>query len=191
MELIFVSHGQAEHTMNIPASYEIEAPGLTQLGVRQAERLRASLPLTEQDAVIASPTRRTLQTARIWCEGTDALRFAHPTVGPRQFPPRYDFFTYRCDHIMEPRQIKESFSEFLPAPDVPEYIWLQGIHTAPALLFDKWSAGFLAWCGRLERRKVYIVSHEGTISSYIQRLTGTPWRRKQFIDDLDWIPLSV
>ncbi|MFH5184869.1 histidine phosphatase family protein [Paenibacillus sp. TAB 01] len=191
MELIFVSHGQAEHTMKEPVNYEMESPGLTRLGIRQAERLRTALPLTEQDAVIVSPTERTLQTAQIWCKGTDALRFVHPLIGPRQFPLQYDFQTFRCDRTLELNQLREQYSQFLPAPEVPEYIWLQGINTVPALLFNTWSTAFLSWCERLEKRRVYMVSHHGTISSYLQTITGTPWNQHSPVDDLDWIPLSV
>lgn len=191
MELIFVMHGQAEHTGKVPANYEMDSPGLTRFGLRQAKRLRQALPVTEKDAVIASPTLRTLQTAQVWCEGTDALRFVHPLVSPRQYPPRYDFRSYRCDQPLEPQQIAERFSQFMLAPDVPDYVWLQGIDTVPEFLFGKWSAGFISWCERLEKHKIYIVSHEGTISSYLLQMTGMPWNRKASADESDWIRLSV
>ncbi|NOU97689.1 histidine phosphatase family protein [Paenibacillus sp. LMG 31456] len=180
MEIVFVRHGHGEHMVHIPASYNVADPGLTQQGVEEAARLRLTLPLTEQDAVIASPTRCSLQTAQLWCTGTNAARFIHPAIGPRQFPNRYDFTTMPCDSTLEPPRLIELFSDFLLPTDIPAYLWLQGINTVPSFLFEKWADQFIAWCKRLDKTKVHIVSHDGTIASYVEYIR----RGKQSRDDL-------
>ncbi|ULL15437.1 histidine phosphatase family protein [Paenibacillus sp. H1-7] len=191
MEIVFVRHGEGEHTLSIPHSYHVADPGLTELGMKQAGKLREELPLSENDAVIVSPTRRTLQTAQIWCEGSNAIRFVHPTIGPRQNPLRYDFTTLRCDETMELRRIAELYSEFLTPADVPDYIWIQGINTVPVLLFEKFAGQFLAWIRQLGKHKVYIVTHDGTIASYLQYLNGSGQSRHPVPGEAGWIPLSV
>lgn len=190
MDIVFVRHGQAEHTLCIPDSYGVVDPGLTEAGREQAERLREELPLSFNDAVIASPTRRTLQTAQIWCASSAASRFVHPSVGPRQYPLRYDFKTLRCDETMELHRISEHFSEFLPPTDVPDYIWIQGINTLPVLLFDKIAERFLAWLRRLDKSRVFVVTHDGTIASYLHYLTGVRQSRQHMPREAGWIPLK-
>jgi broad specificity phosphatase PhoE len=187
MELIFVRHGHGEHMVKIPDSYKVADPGLTRRGREEAERLKISLPLTEQDAVIASPTRRALQTAQLWCAGTNAARFVHPAIGPRQYPSLYDFTTLPCDQTLEPPRLIELFSEFLLPNDAPSYLWLQGINTVPALLFEKWADHFIAWCKKLDKNKVHLVSHDGTIASYMEYI-GI---RSDYSELSDWTPLSV
>jgi broad specificity phosphatase PhoE len=179
MEIVFIRHGHGEHMLRVPDSYLVSDPALTDRGVEESLRLRSRLPLTEHDVVIASPTRRTLQTARLWCEGTHAARFIHPAIGPRQFPSRYDFRTMPCDATLEPPQLIEQFSEFLLPADVPAYLWAQGINTTPALLFEKWAEQFIAWCKKIDKNKVYMVSHDGTIAAYMQLLRkGWPEARE-------------
>ena len=71
MELVFIRHGQGEHTMDVPRSLQLKDPSLTPKGVKQAELLRNKFPLTNNDIVFISPIRRTLQTAFIWSESID------------------------------------------------------------------------------------------------------------------------
>jgi broad specificity phosphatase PhoE len=191
MEIVFVCHGQGEHTQQIPESYKMENPGLTDYGKHQAERLRTIMPLTERHAVIASPTRRTLQTAQLWCKGSHALRFVHPAAGPRQFPQRFDFQTLPCDEMLEPSCLSDCYSDFSLPQDVPPYMWLQGINTLPNLLFEKWAEQFISWCRKLEKETLYIVSHDGTIASYMQLITGTKLTRRDLLPDAGWIPMPA
>jgi broad specificity phosphatase PhoE len=191
MEIVFVCHGEGEHTQQIPESYNLVNPGLTEFGKHQAERLRATLPLTERHAVIASPTRRALQTARLWCNGTAASRFVHPAAGPRQFPQKFDFQTLRCDEMLEPTCLSDCFGDFALPPEVPAFMWLQGINTQPTLLFEKWANQFMAWCKKLEKDTLYIVSHNGTIAAYMQLITGVQLSREDLLPDAAWMPLPA
>ncbi|PZE22066.1 histidine phosphatase family protein [Paenibacillus xerothermodurans] len=191
MEIIFVRHGEGEHSAQIPESYQLTDPGLTEHGIQEAKQLTSTLPLSETDAVIASPTRRTLQTAQLWCAGTNAERYVHPAIGPRQFPIRYDFTTLPCDTTFEPQRLTKLFGDFLLPNDVPAYLWLQGINTVPALLFNKWAEQFIAWCKRLNKDKVYLVTHDGTIAAYMEYLQGTKVARTAQLSQSGWVPLSV
>ena len=84
MELIFIRHGQGEHTLNLQESLGSINPSLTNVGRLQAKRLRSSLPLTPEDALIVSPTLRTHQTASIWSESIDCCKIVHPLAAPRR-----------------------------------------------------------------------------------------------------------
>lgn len=66
MKLIFVRHGEGEHTKDLPSSLQVPHPPLTDEGRNQAKLLQCNVPLQETDILIASPTIRTLQTATIW-----------------------------------------------------------------------------------------------------------------------------
>ncbi|MCR8633965.1 histidine phosphatase family protein [Paenibacillus radicis (ex Xue et al. 2023)] len=197
MEIIFVRHGHGEHMVHTPDSYNVADPKLTQQGEEEAASLRVTLPLTEQDAVIASPTRYSLQTAQVWCSGTNAARFIHPAIGPRQFPNRYDFTTMPCDNTLEPPRLIELFSDFLLPSDIPAYLWLQGINTVPTVLFEKWADQFIAWCKRLDKTRIHIVSHDGTIASYMEYIRRGKLSREELpgqsgqSGSLGWKPLSI
>lgn len=170
MELFFVKHGEAEHLASRPARFELRDPGLTQGGLQHAEELRKQYPLTQEDALVAGPTLRTLQTARIWSQGVDCARFIHPLAGPRQHPFRYDFHTLPCDLSLEQGRLSEEFGDFLPAAELPAYLWLQGIHTLPGLLFEQQAARFLAWCRHLGKARVWVVTHARTTAAYRELL---------------------
>ncbi|WP_339195881.1 hypothetical protein MKY27_14020 [Solibacillus sp. FSL R5-0449] len=40
MELVFIRHGEGEHTLDIPNSLHIENPSLTAKGIEQAKLLK-------------------------------------------------------------------------------------------------------------------------------------------------------
>lgn len=68
MKLVFVRHGEGEHTKDLPASLQMLNPSLTDEGRNQAGFIQFNVPLQKTDILIASPTLRTLQTAAIWSE---------------------------------------------------------------------------------------------------------------------------
>jgi broad specificity phosphatase PhoE len=191
MDIVFVRHGQGEHIRSVPESYQLTNPGLTELGLQEAKSLRRTLLLTEHDAVVVSPTRRALQTAELWCIGSAVEKFVHPAIGPRQFPMRYDFTTLPCDMTYEPKRLSELFADFLLPGDVPAFLWLQGINTVPVLLFEKWAEQFIAWCNQLNKKRVFMVTHDGTIAAYMQFLQAKKQSRSGLISKIGWIPLSV
>jgi broad specificity phosphatase PhoE len=66
VELIFIRHGQGEHTLDLPVSLQVADLRLTKDGISQEESLQTQFILTEKDILVISPIRRTLETAIIW-----------------------------------------------------------------------------------------------------------------------------
>jgi broad specificity phosphatase PhoE len=86
MNIIFIRHGQGEHTLNFPESLQIVDPCLTEKGKVQSKRLSERFLLTADDMMIISPTRRTIQTAKHWDHPCNSQHIIHNAVGPRMFP---------------------------------------------------------------------------------------------------------
>ncbi|WP_345742184.1 histidine phosphatase family protein [Cytobacillus gottheilii] len=55
LELVFIRHGQGEHTLNLPYSLYTTDTSLTKEGIIQARELRTQFPISEDDIVIISP----------------------------------------------------------------------------------------------------------------------------------------
>jgi broad specificity phosphatase PhoE len=89
MNIIFIRHGQGEHTLNFPKSLQIVDPPLTEKGIDQSIRLNDRFPITSDDMIIASPTRRTIETDLHWDHGRKSQLFIHNAVGPRMFSSRH------------------------------------------------------------------------------------------------------
>lgn len=93
MKLVFVRHGEGEHTKDLPLSLQAVNPPLTGVGKKQAKLLQCDVSLQEKDILIASPTLRTLQTATIWSAEVACQKlFIH--IYPRVFflignPPKH------------------------------------------------------------------------------------------------------
>lgn len=149
-----------------------EDPALTERGREEANRLCRLMPLNEQDAVIAGPTARMLETATLWSGESACLRFVHPLAGPRQHPFRYDFVTEPCDRPMDPYKIAERFPAWRSPAGLAEYLWLQGIHTLPAFLFEQHVKRFVQWCKQLNKERVVMVTEAGTRKALLDVLRG-------------------
>ncbi|WP_340372122.1 histidine phosphatase family protein [Peribacillus sp. FSL E2-0218] len=190
MELVFIRHGQGEHTLDIPSSLQIEDPSLTNKGVEQAKLLRNQIPLTNKDIIIISPIRRTLETALIWSENIDCRKIVSPLVSPRMFPIRPEWETFPCDRIIDLEIIKNVYPTFEIDSKVPLNIWSDGINTFPENQFIKLAEEFIVNCKQLQKEKIYIVSHDGTITSYRQMISGQSLTRKDFLLETDWFQIT-
>lgn len=186
MELIFVRHGQGDHTESMPDSLQKTNPSLTREGIKQVEQLRSKLPLTSEDVLIVSPTLRTLQTAWIWSEKACCQKFAHPLVGPRIFPVRPAAKTLPCDELMDTDKLKEDFPTFEMAENLSSVLWSEGINVLPETEYRKLTKEFIAYCKSFKREKIYIVSHDGTITSYRQTILEEPLTREDFLGEAHW-----
>ena len=191
MELIFIRHGQGEHTVNLPESLRLINPSLTSEGVIQAKKLRSSLPLTSEDVLIVSPTLRTLQTASIWSEGTDCYKFVHPLVAPRIFPTRLAATTLPCDELLSLERIQDEFSSFTPASNLTSSLWSKGINVLSEDEFVLLAEEFVGFCQSLQRERIYIVTHDGTITSYRQKISAQLLTREDFLEETEWFQLVV
>ncbi|MEN1969057.1 phosphoglycerate mutase family protein [Lentibacillus sp. N15] len=187
MELIFVRHGQGQHTLNPPDSLYMENPSLTEAGREQALLLRHNLPLDNGDIVIISPTRRTLETAYYWAGDSNADLIVTPVVSPRMFPQKAGKITLPCDEIIR----KEKVKCVLPTCSIDQHssdnLWNNGINTMADQEFRILGGKFLRWCKQQSKEKIYIVSHDGTITSYRQLVSTRLFSRKDFLEDAAWV----
>lgn len=172
LELLFVRHGQGEHTLYPPVSLDIPDPALTKLGIGQAERLAETHPLNVEDIVIASPTRRTIQTAVIWAESFGCRVLVHNAVGPRMFPLLDASKALRCDTPLPKATIRNHFSIEI-IEEASAAVWEEGINCVSEERFALIASEFVRWCRTLGRKRFPIVSHDGTITAY-RRLLGEP-----------------
>ena len=183
MNLIFVRHGEGEHTNNLPNSLRMEHPSLTNKGREQALALRKKLPLRESDILIVSPTVRTLQTAALWSEQVACRKFIHPYISPRIFPYREGARTLPCDKMLSQKSIQQLFPQFSLVEEHNEELWRNGINTIVGLAFCKAASSFIEWCKTLETSRVVIVSHDGTITAYRQYIMKQVLTREDFLEE--------
>ncbi|KMN41083.1 histidine phosphatase family protein [Bacillus sp. LK2] len=186
MEIIFIRHGQGEHTLDLPGSLQLIDPGLTKDGVSQAKSLKKQFTLTESDIMVISPIRRTLQTASIWSENINCKKVVSPLVSPRMFPQNPEWKTLPCDRILNKKLIKEEYPTFALSEAVPEELWTSGINTMPEQEFNILAHNFLEWCRSQSVERIYVVSHDGTITSYRQVISRKKLTRKDFPKETGW-----
>lgn len=191
MELIFIRHGQGQHTVNLPESLSVANPSLTRIGKNQAKNLRTSHPLTEKDALIISPTLRTLQTADLWSGNIDCLKMVHPLAAPRIFPSRLAAVTLPCDELLSSERFHADFPHFHVAANLASSLWETGINVLTEDEFSRLAEAFIDFCHSLKREKVYIVTHDGTITSYRQKISGLPLTREDFLKETESYRLFV
>lgn len=190
MDLFFIRHGQGEHTLDIPKSLHIDDPPLTSRGVEQAKELKRVFPLTHEDIIFISPLRRTLQTALIWSDNIDCRKIVTPFVSPRMFPIVPGKNTLPCDKILDLEVIKKGYQTIEIDMKASIDLWYEGINTIPESKFSKIAQDFIHTCKRLQKEKIYIVSHDGTITSYRQFFSGKQLSREDFPLETDWIKIS-
>ncbi|SEH46834.1 Broad specificity phosphatase PhoE [Halobacillus karajensis] len=168
--------------MDLPKSLQISDPALTEEGIIQAKSLKEQFPLLKSDVIIASPTRRTIQTARIWSEGIKCKKIVSPFISPRMFPQKSEWQTLPCDKILSKEIIKEEFADFYIEEELSNSNkwWLEGINKLPEKKFKVLAEDFLKWCKQFGNKGIYIVSHDGTITSYSQSILGKELTRNDF-----------
>ncbi|SDM67717.1 histidine phosphatase family protein [Sediminibacillus halophilus] len=190
MELLFIRHGQGEHTLNPPESLHITDPGLTEAGILQAKSLRKQFPLSDTELVISSPLRRTLQTTQIWSEGTDCAKMVSPLVSPRMFPQNPEWQTLPCDSLLPREKVKEEFNEFSIEDPSGEW-WSKGINKSSQQAFTRIAERFLNRCKQTGKKRIYIVSHDGTITAYRQYMTGRKLSRSDFPKETGEVRMTI
>ncbi|WP_459499358.1 histidine phosphatase family protein [Bacillus sp. C1] len=191
MKLIFIRHGEGIHTKNIPTSLQLENPALTKEGESQAFLLQSSLPLQGSDVLIASPTLRTLQTAAIWSSQVVCRKITHPYIAPRIFPYREGSRTLLCDQLLSQQMIQELFPSFSLAENINSRLWSSGINTISVTEFQQRADEFINWCYTLHAERVYIVSHDGTITAYRQYVQKQEISRGDFLEETGIYEMNV
>ncbi|EEL49255.1 MULTISPECIES: histidine phosphatase family protein [Bacillus cereus group] len=183
MKLIFIRHGKGVHTQDLPKSLQLENPPLTKEGEQQALLLQSSLPLQENDVLIASPTLRTLQTAAIWSSQVVCRKITHPYISPRIFPYRQGGRTLPCDQLLNQQIIEGLFPSFFVEKSNNEVLWKNGINTMAEERFRDRADEFIDWCYTLHTERICIVSHDGTITAYRQYLQKQVLTREDFLEE--------
>ncbi|MDO6658757.1 histidine phosphatase family protein [Anaerobacillus sp. 1_MG-2023] len=190
MELIFVRHGQGQHTLDTPNSLHMKNPSLTKEGKEQAYLLRDTFHLKSEDTLIISPTQRTLETAQIWIGSAKVKAIVSPLVSPRMFPQKQEWRTLPCDIMMKRENIEKVFPEFNLDHQVSEELWKDGINALPEKEFRIIGEEFLRGCKQEEKGNIYVVSHDGTITSYRQLISKRLLTRDDFPKDAGWIRIQ-
>jgi broad specificity phosphatase PhoE len=190
MEFIFIRHGQGEHTLDLPNSLQIADPALTKEGIKQARFLREQFPLSEKDILVISPIRRTLQTALYWSEDIKCTKIVSPLVSPRMFPQNPAWRILPCDMILDKEKIKIEFPNFQVKENLPSELWSDGINTMPENKFKTLAENFIEWCKKQSTKRIFIVSHDGTITSYRQIISGKNLTRDDFPKETGWFQIS-
>ncbi|KAB2444833.1 histidine phosphatase family protein [Bacillus luti] len=191
MKLVFVRHGEGEHTKDLPASLQILNPSLTDEGRDQAGLIQFNVPLQETDILIASPTLRTLQTATTWSEKVACQKIIHPYVSPRIFPYREGARTLPCDRIVNQEMITKLFPHFSIEKSANKQLWMEGINIISENRFQQIVEEFLIWCYELRAERICIVSHDGTITAYRQYLQKVVLTRSDFLKETGIYEMDV
>ncbi|OUB13125.1 histidine phosphatase family protein [Bacillus thuringiensis serovar yunnanensis] len=183
MKIVFVRHGESEHTTDLPESLQVFDPPLTRVGKAQAKLLQRDISLQEADILIVSPTLRTLQTATIWSAKVACQKLVHPYVSPRIFPYREGAKTLPCDYIVDQGMITKLFPHFSIEKSSNNQLWKEGINTISENSFQQIVDEFLLWCYELGAERICIVSHDGTITAYRQYLQKVVLTRSDFLKE--------
>jgi broad specificity phosphatase PhoE len=179
MEIIFIRHGHGEHLKNYPNRLNTLHPGLTKYGIFQVTQLRDQLSFGADDLVLVSPTKRTIETALLLKDNLDFI--ITPLVGPRMFPQNPELPFLDCDHIYSKTEITNLYknAEIL---DFDLDCWGEGINRIEQYLFESYAKKLLDWIGD-RYNKVFIISHDGTITNYRILLGESGLTREDFLGE--------
>jgi broad specificity phosphatase PhoE len=190
LEIFFIRHAQGEHTQDVPESLETIHPALTPLGRRQAIELRERISFTRNDLLLASPTIRTIETASILAEGTRTPIYVTPLVGPRMFPSEGDWGRMLlCDYILSAKSVKRKFPQTIVLYEHYKGLTNEGLNLASPERYTEAVNQMLEWIRIRQCERVFIVTHDGTITEYRQHLTGETLTRNDFLGEADYIRL--
>ncbi|WP_397539088.1 hypothetical protein [Rummeliibacillus pycnus] len=95
-----------------------------------------------------------------------------------------------CEKIIDLKIIKKDFSAFEIETNAPQDLWSNGINVMPENKFIKIAEDFIKNCKLLQKEKIYIVSHDGTITAYRQLISGQSLSRKDFLPETGWFQIT-
>ncbi|MBW8348457.1 hypothetical protein K0H71_03220 [Bacillus sp. IITD106] len=73
---------------------------------------------------------------------------------------------------------------------LPLNLWSEGINTVPEGEFILIAKEFIQKCKAFNKEKLFIISHDGTINSYRQMISGQTLTRNDFLHDAGWFQIS-
>ncbi|OZB92234.1 phosphoglycerate mutase family protein [Paenibacillus sp. XY044] len=179
MEFIFIRHGHGEHLNDYPNRLNTLHPGLTEYGKFQVTQIRNEIKMDPDDLVLVSPTKRTIETAIIIKNDMEFI--ISPLVGPRMFPQNPELAFLACDHILTKTEITNLYgnTEIL---DFNLDCWEEGINRIEQDIFEGYATRLLDWIGE-SHKKIFIISHDGTITNYRIWLGEKGLTRKDFLGE--------
>ncbi|WP_054028661.1 phosphoglycerate mutase family protein [Bacillus sp. FJAT-28004] len=179
MEFIFIRHGHGEHLNDYPNRLNTLHPSLTEYGKFQVMQIRDEIKINPDDLVLVSPTKRTIETATIMKNGMDFI--ISPFVGPRMFPQNPELPFLACDHILSIAEITNLYGH----TDILDFnfdCWKEGINRIEQNVFEGYAKQLLDWIGE-NYQKIFIISHDGTITNYRILLGEKGLTRKDFLGE--------
>jgi hypothetical protein len=179
MEIIFIRHGHGEHLLEYPNRLNTLHPSLTPYGKMQVSQLREQISLDSNDLVLVSPTKRTIETAIMLKNNLDFI--ITPLVGPRMFPQNPNLPFLGCDYIYS----KAEVSNLYPDTEILDFsfdCWEEGINSIANDLFEAYAKQLFDWIGE-RYNKIFIISHDGTITNYRILLGENGLTRKDFLGE--------
>ncbi|PGA34224.1 hypothetical protein COL81_25410 [Bacillus toyonensis] len=111
-------------------------------------------------------------------------------VSPRTFPLLTEDRTLPCDQMLSIDSIRKDFPYF-QIHNTNDDLWKKGIKCMPHKEFNSIANNFLLWCKAMRRKKIFIVSHDGTITAYREILTKQKLTREDFLGETGWIRINV
>lgn len=179
MEFIFIRHGHGEHLNDYPNRLNTLHPSLTEYGNYQVTQLRNQLIINPDDLVLVSPTKRTMETAIILKNDMDFV--VTPLVGPRMFPqnPKLPFLA--CDQILSKSEITNLYGE-IEILDFDLNCWNEGINRIEHDIFEGYAKMLLDWTSE-NYKKIFMISHDGTITNYRIMLGDKGLTREDFLGE--------
>ncbi|REE88929.1 broad specificity phosphatase PhoE [Paenibacillus taihuensis] len=179
MEFIFIRHGHGEHLTDYPNRLNTPHPSLTAYGKAQVAQLREQISIDSSDLVLVSPTKRTIETAQLLTQSSEFM--ISPLVGPRMFPQNPEFPFLACDYILTKNEITKHYPD-IEMVDFGLNFGAEGINTIEQHVFETYASMLLEWIGSKYTR-VFIVSHDGTITNYRMLLGEKELTRGDFLGE--------
>lgn len=179
MDLIFIRHGHGDHLLDYPNRLDTMHPCLTDYGKMQISNLRSQLSFNSDDLVLVSPTKRTIESALL-LTGSTSFTIC-PLVGPRMFPQNPELPFLKCDYIYTREEISSLYKN-ITILDLHLECWGEGINRIKQSTFEDYAWKLLNWIqGRY--KKVFIISHDGTITNYRVLLGEKELSRNDFLGE--------
>lgn len=180
MEIIFVRHGHGEHLLDYPNRLNTIHPGLTDYGRYQIDQLKERVTIIDEDMVIISPTKRTIETGEQLLDGKSY--YVSPHVGPRMFPQKPELSSLLCDLIYTKEEIIQRIGQN-SILDFNSSDWgIEGINRIEGEKFEDYASQLISWC-KDKTKRVFIISHDGTITNYRVFLGEKGLTRKDFLGE--------
>jgi broad specificity phosphatase PhoE len=184
LELIFIRHGQGEHNLDVPDRLSIPHPKLTERGRTQVGELLRRVSFSQEDIMIVSPTRRTIETSMILAQHTpDMKRYINPAIGPRMFPQNPEWMTFICDSTMSMESIETNHAGYELMNRHNRSLWIEGINTVEVSVFNKLGLEMINWIKTQHTERAFLITHDGTINSYRQLLGEERLTRSDFLGE--------